>query len=147
MTLHATTVRGTRRTGHAPPRLALRDRGGPAGPVDGAWWPRTGEPAAELHELITAVAARLGHMVRIGFDWRKAGPDRNTARRAAATGDVGIMYLYGSNGARLDMLVIPAHTPSGIASAQMSWAAGTPWLARPIRTATTRAPSDRTRLR
>ncbi|WP_369690436.1 DUF5994 family protein [Nocardia yamanashiensis] len=68
MTLPWTTVYGPRRTGPRPLRLSLRDPAAPTGPVDGAWWPRSKQPAAELHELVAAVAARLGSMVRVGFD-------------------------------------------------------------------------------
>lgn len=127
---------GPRYTGLAAPRLTLRDQDSPAGPVDGAWWPRTSDPAAELHELVTAVAARLGQMVRVGFDWRTANPDRYCSRGTApaeATGRAGIMYLFGSNGARLDVLVIPAHTRPGLATAQMRWASGKQWQAPPNR--------------
>ncbi|WP_369637921.1 DUF5994 family protein [Nocardia sp. JMUB6875] len=140
MTLPWTTVYGPRHTGPHPLRLSLRDPAAPKGPVDGAWWPRSKQPAAELHELIAAVATRLGSMVRVGFDWRTNDPDSFTRRGTAAvatTSRAAIMYLFGSNGARLDVLVIPADTRPDAAAAQMRWASGKP---QPSPTARPRAP-------
>jgi hypothetical protein len=51
------------------PRLKLRRRRKPKAPttgyVDGAWWPRSRDLAAELPVLIAVLAARLGSIVRV----------------------------------------------------------------------------------
>ncbi|MFD0000073.1 DUF5994 family protein [Nocardia sp. NPDC127526] len=110
----------------------MRDPDQPGGPVDGAWWPRTADPASELNELTIALIPLMGHMIRIGFDWAAANPDRYgkgaTTRAAPA---LAVMYLYGPNGTRLDVLVIPAQTPARIAARQMFWASGTTWTLPP----------------
>ncbi|WP_157762228.1 hypothetical protein [Nocardia yamanashiensis] len=49
------------------------------------------------------------------------------------------MYLFGSNGARLDVLVIPADTHPDAAAAQMRWASGKP---QPGPTARPRVPEN-----
>ncbi len=71
---------------HARPLLLIpRDHGGHAAPVDGARWPRTGDPAAEPHEPIDAVSGPLGRMLRVGFDWQNASPASNRNYRMRAS--------------------------------------------------------------
>ncbi|GAA4838248.1 hypothetical protein GCM10023235_11770 [Kitasatospora terrestris] len=38
------------------------------GIFDGAWWPRSNQVLAELPDLITALSAHLGRIVRVGLD-------------------------------------------------------------------------------
>ncbi|MFS8102185.1 DUF5994 family protein [Lentzea alba] len=45
--------------------------------VDGAWWPRSSDLAAELPPLIAALAGRLGRATRVTFNltaWRAQSP-------------------------------------------------------------------------
>ncbi|QLY29252.1 DUF5994 family protein [Nocardia huaxiensis] len=118
---------GPRHTGPPTPRLTMREPGSAPGPVDGAWWPRTGNPATELRQLVTALAARLGPMARVGFDWIAADPTLLDSHAPTDATRAGIMYLYGRAGTRLDVLVIPAHTRPALAARQMRWASGKPW--------------------
>ncbi|GAA2739218.1 hypothetical protein GCM10010440_01190 [Kitasatospora cinereorecta] len=50
------------------PRLALEPTMSREGVFDGAWWPRTTDLVAELPDLITALGAHLGRIVRVGLD-------------------------------------------------------------------------------
>ncbi len=102
----------------------LRDRTATTGPIDGAWWPRTDQPMTELHQLVQAVAPRIGKLARLGFDWN--------ALESGATDQVSqIMHLVGSNDAALALLVIPAATEAPAARSQMRWAAGKPRIQDP----------------
>ncbi|WP_159401076.1 DUF5994 family protein [Streptomyces sp. NRRL B-24484] len=50
------------------PRLALEPTMSREGVFDGAWWPRSDNVLAELPDLITALGAHLGRIVRVGLD-------------------------------------------------------------------------------
>ena len=50
-------------------RVRLRPRRSASIAVDGAWWPRTENLTTELHDLVSAVTPRLGHVARVAYDW------------------------------------------------------------------------------
>ncbi|MFD7610090.1 DUF5994 family protein [Streptomyces sp. NPDC059828] len=50
------------------PRLVLEPTMSREGVFDGAWWPRSHHVLAELPDLITALGAHLGRIIRIGLD-------------------------------------------------------------------------------
>jgi hypothetical protein len=52
---------------HSEPRLHLNP--GQRGPcfVDGSWWPRSTDLTTELPNLVTALSARLGQLVMVGY--------------------------------------------------------------------------------
>ncbi|HZR53394.1 MAG TPA: DUF5994 family protein [Streptosporangiaceae bacterium] len=50
--------------------------------LDGAWWPRSADPAAELPALITALEGRCGRVTRLMLG--PAGWDSQPRRLAAA---------------------------------------------------------------
>lgn len=50
------------------PRLMLEPTLSQTGMFDGAWWPRSNHIRAELPDLITALTAHLGRIVRVGLD-------------------------------------------------------------------------------
>ncbi|RKT16961.1 hypothetical protein BX285_1321 [Streptomyces sp. 1114.5] len=50
------------------PRLVLEQTMAREGIFDGAWWPRSGHVLDELPDLITALGAHLGRIVRVGLD-------------------------------------------------------------------------------
>ncbi|MEU9074609.1 DUF5994 family protein [Kitasatospora sp. NPDC048538] len=50
------------------PRLLLEPTMTRGGVFDGAWWPRSNRVAAELPDLITALGAHFGRIVRVGLD-------------------------------------------------------------------------------
>jgi hypothetical protein len=99
--------------------------------LDGGWWPRSADPAAELPGLIAAVEGRCGRVTRLMLG--PAGWD-SQPRRLGAAGRVvklgwftsqpaGLLTaLCGSSG-RVDLLVVPAGTAEADALAAMDLAA------------------------
>ncbi|SMC53697.1 DUF5994 family protein [Lentzea albidocapillata] len=51
-----------------PLRLRLRPNALSTGHVDGAWWPRSRDLAAELPALLTVLAVRLGEIPRVSYN-------------------------------------------------------------------------------
>ncbi|MCX2946953.1 DUF5994 family protein [Lentzea sp. NEAU-D7] len=51
-----------------PLRLRLRPNALSAGHVDGAWWPRSRDLAAELPALLAVLAVRLGAIPRVSYN-------------------------------------------------------------------------------
>ncbi|MER7758005.1 DUF5994 family protein [Kitasatospora sp. NPDC097643] len=52
----------------ALPRLVLEPTMARDGVFDGAWWPRSKDALVELPDLITALRAHLGRIIRVGLD-------------------------------------------------------------------------------
>ncbi|WP_042388365.1 DUF5994 family protein [Streptacidiphilus melanogenes] len=50
------------------PRLLLETTLSRTGLFDGAWWPRSRHLQAELPDLVTALTAHLGSVLRVGLD-------------------------------------------------------------------------------
>ncbi|MFE2995252.1 DUF5994 family protein [Nocardia sp. NPDC059246] len=109
------------------PRLLLRDRDEQSGGVDGAWWPRTDNLTTELHDLVTALTARLGATARISFDWnwlslsqrRIDAPDGIEVTGPLPGQPPQVMYVFGPHDRRLRLLVIDPATTADRADAQM----------------------------
>ncbi|HET6705046.1 DUF5994 family protein [Amycolatopsis sp.] len=60
---------------HPLPRLVWKPQGGPAGHVDGGWWPWSRDLAAELPGLAAALTARMGYPTRVAYtvsEWDSA---------------------------------------------------------------------------
>ncbi|WP_394619624.1 DUF5994 family protein [Lentzea sp. JNUCC 0626] len=51
-----------------PLRVRLRPKAPTTGHVDGAWWPRTRDLAAELPALLAVPAVRLGDISRVSYN-------------------------------------------------------------------------------
>ncbi len=93
------------------------------GRVDGAWWPRSDDLAAEVPGLAAALASRLGPVERVAYHpaaWRPApkriGTDRAAVRLGAFhTQDPGVVDVAGAS-ARLTLLVVPPGTPAPVAA-------------------------------
>ncbi|TDD23839.1 DUF5994 family protein [Nonomuraea diastatica] len=123
----------------ATARSAIRLRLNPVldrrGTVDGAWWPRSSDAAAELPDLISAIEQRLGRAVlRVGLyhDVWDHIPRRVTARgRQVKVGsfrsaDPHLITLSIEGTAPISVLVIPPGTANDPAMAALtSAAAGT----------------------
>jgi hypothetical protein len=103
---------------HQKPRLKLKPKAPTTGSVDGAWWPRSRDLAAELPALLAVLAVRLGPIERVGYhlgDWGA------TLRNIRVDGSVvhlgGYRFQHADTvdvlGAklRLTLLVIPPETP------------------------------------
>ncbi len=108
------------------PRLRLEPTGSHQGMLDGAWWPRSRNPANELPALILAIDGTRGQVLRLvlaatGWDERP--------RRVTVDGRAIIIDYFGSQPAalltavcaqsRVDLLVIPASAGSATAHAAM----------------------------
>lgn len=111
------------------------------GILDGAWWPRSRDVAAELPGLITALTERLGPITRIGLDsaaWdrlptRITVDERTVHIDSFAVGDGTALVTRGDQDL-FALLVVPPETPVEAARAAMAEAvqAGNPKQARQI---------------
>ncbi|MFS8096942.1 DUF5994 family protein [Lentzea alba] len=114
-----------------PLRLRLRPKALTAGYVDGAWWPRSRDLAAELPALLAVLAVRLGEIPRVSYnltEWESA-PRQIAAEgvrvrlsgfwsRPAHTVDV-----VAGDRRRLTLLVVPPDTEPSAAHHVMMRAA------------------------
>jgi len=119
----------------ARPRLLLRpDRSG-AALLDGGWWPRSADPAAELPGLVLALDERHGLLTRVMVG--TAGWDASRPRRLRVDGPAGsrvvrlgwfatmaggLLIAISASGGRTDLVTIPAHTSEQDARAAMEQA-------------------------
>ena len=120
----------------AEPRLRMqRDRSGRT-LLDGGWWPRSSDPAAELPGLIAALDERHGRItsVMIGTaDWDASRPRRLSVGSPPGSRLVklgwfdtmpgGLLTAITSKGERTDLVTIPPHTGEQAAWAAMQQAA------------------------
>ncbi len=102
------------------------------GVVDGSWWPRTRDPAAELPALIAAVTDRLGMVDRITLsaDAWDTRPQHITTVGQQVVGldwsgvwDAHTIRVTGRDFSHLDLLVIPPDTATALALACLAIAA------------------------
>jgi hypothetical protein len=118
----------------AEPRLLLQgDHAGPA-PLDGGWWPRSADPAAELPGLILALDKLHGHVTRVmlgAADWNASRPRRiqvGGAGRVVRLGwfasmPAGLLTAIFVNGQRTDLVTIPPDASEQDAAKAMEQAA------------------------
>jgi hypothetical protein len=118
------------------PRLLLqRDDSGPA-PLDGGWWPRSADPAAELPGLILALDKRHGRITRVLLGtagWNASRPRRLQVGGTAgnrvvrlgwfATMPAGLLTAISASDQRTDLVTIPPDTSGQQAAAAMGQAA------------------------
>ena len=120
----------------AAPRLLLRPEHSPAAPLDGGWWPRSGDPAAELPGLIAALDERCGRITRVmvgTVGWDAGRPRRLYVGSPAgnrvvkvgwfATMPAGLLTAISASGRRADLVTIPSNASEQAASAAMGQAA------------------------
>src|SRR5690242_4128358 len=119
----------------AGPRLLLQsDDAGPA-PLDGGWWPRSADAAAELPGLILALGKRHGRISRVmlgAADWNASRPSRLRVDEAGrhvvrlgwfASMPAGLLTAISASGERTDLVTIPPDTSEHIAAGAMRQAA------------------------
>jgi Family of unknown function (DUF5994) len=120
----------------ARPRLRLQpDQSAPT-LLDGGWWPRSDDPAAELPGLILALDERHGRIIRVLLG--TAGWDPSTLRRLRVDGPAGsrvvrlgwfdtmpagLLIAISAGEERTDLVTIPPHTSEQDAAAAMERAA------------------------
>ena len=74
-------------------RLRLKPKAPTTGWVDGGWWPRSRDLAAELPGLLSVLAVRLGHIERVSYHLGEWGP---SLRKISCGG--GVVRLGGYRG-------------------------------------------------
>jgi hypothetical protein len=112
-------------------RLRLPPARLPLTMLDGAWWPRTADPVAELPALIRAVQLSRGYLSHLmlhadGWDStpRRIDVDGHVVRVAWFTsGPVGLLTTTCHGRDRVDLLVVPPGTADGSAEVAMAAAA------------------------
>jgi Family of unknown function (DUF5994) len=113
------------------PRLRLDPTLCREGVVDGGWWPRSRNPAAELSELIAGLASSLGPISRVALNpdaWDQA-PDRVAVdgRRVRVgwfrTMDPHLIGVTPAFQGRLALLVVPPRATTAAAAIAMAMAA------------------------
>lgn len=100
------------------------------GVLDGAWWPRSRNIAAELPGLIAALAEYLGPVTRVGLDagaWealptRLVIDDRIVHIDSFPVGDDTVLVTRGEQD-HFSLLVVPPHATPDAARAAMAEAA------------------------
>ncbi|MFI6096415.1 DUF5994 family protein [Lentzea sp. NPDC051213] len=114
-----------------PLRLRLRPKALTKGYVDGAWWPRSRDLAAELPALLAVLAVRLGEIPRVSYNLT----EWDTAPRQIAADGVRIRLngfwsrpahtvdLISANRHRLTLLLVPPDTDPSAAHHTMMRAA------------------------
>jgi hypothetical protein len=120
----------------AKPRLLVQPDHSGASLLDGGWWPRSADPAAELPGLILALDERHGRITRVmvgtaGWDasrprqLRVDGPAGSRVVRLGwfATMPAGLLTAISASDERTDLVTIPPHTSEQDARAAMAQAA------------------------
>lgn len=134
MTLTVTTAASTTtssRSEPSTPRLRLEPTGSTRTLLDGGWWPRSTDPAAELPDLILAIDRVRGPITRLVLS--SDGWDPRPRRLAVAGRGIRLGYFTSQptalliarcdNGDRVDLLVVPPDTARPTAEAAMAFAA------------------------
>jgi len=99
--------------------------------LDGAWWPRSTELSSELPPLLTALTARLGPVVLIGYRrgaWDPAPDHLDLAGHAVhlqgfVSSDPPTLVLVDDSGGRVTIRVVPPETDGATAAELMAAAA------------------------
>jgi hypothetical protein len=122
------------------PRLRLRPASPSRTPLDGAWWPRSYNPAAELAGLILALDELHGpitHLLQGSAGWDshprrlrideprtpRPGPGRRVRLGWFDTMPAGLLTALCADGQRVDLLTVPPDTTARSAQAAMDVAA------------------------
>jgi hypothetical protein len=112
-------------------RLSLKPSGSARGTLDGAWWPRSTDPAIELTALIEVVETQRAPVRRIalsmaGWDsaprrvWRGSG--RKVAVDWFQTSDDHLVRILPTDGQRIDLLLLPLDTEEATADLALTMA-------------------------
>lgn len=114
------------------PRLRMEATGSRRTLLDGAWWPRSTDPVAELPGLVLALDKLRGPVTRLvlaatGWDPhpRRLGIAGRVLRLGYFTSQPVSLLTAICGNDRIDLLVVPADTAAGTADAAMILAATT----------------------
>ena len=113
------------------PRLRLKPKAPQSGYVDGAWWPRSDDLAAELPDLLAVLSVRLGRIDRVMYnlnEWAKAPAKLATGgRRVRLDGyrrqPTRTLEVLGLNRTKIVLLVVPSNADPDEAHATLMAAA------------------------
>ena len=125
------------------PRLLLGPARSPGTQLDGGWWPRSADPAAELPGLVLALQGHgppgdhgpITHILLRVSDWdsrprrlRIEGLEGLTDTRVVRlswfdTLPTGLLTVISADGHRIDLLTVPPYTEENVAWAAMGQAA------------------------
>ena len=113
-------------------RLRMKSNTAARGYVDGAWWPRSHDPAAEFPGLVLAMRSWVGPVRRVTYhldDWDSAGralmvDGWSVTLVGLPTLEANTVVVTGPNHRRMMLLVVPPGTPGGLARAVLRSAAG-----------------------
>ena len=113
-------------------RLRMKPNSVARGHVDGAWWPRSHDPASEFPGLVLVMSSWIGPIRRITYhlhDWDKTGRELivegwTVTLVGLPALDANTVVVTGSNQRRMMLLVVPPETPGGAARAVLRSAAG-----------------------
>jgi hypothetical protein len=107
-------------------RLRLKPEAPVSGFVDGAWWPRSRDLAAELPVILAELELRVGPVARVSYHlggWDPA-PRRLPGARLRLEGfrttDPQTVTVVGLFGARLVLLVVPPSTAGPAAESALA---------------------------
>ncbi|GAB3209682.1 STAS domain-containing protein [Marinactinospora thermotolerans] len=115
------------------PRLRLHPVPGHSSVLDGGWWPRSGNPVAELPGLVLALDEYRGTVQRLELSatgWRSRPELLEVAGRAirlswSLSTPSDLLVAIGSTGARTRLLVVPPGVNDFVAHSAMEIAAQT----------------------
>ena len=128
--MRSTTERPTTISRDLEPRLCMQQHRSGRALLDGGWWPRSADPAAELPELILALDGRSGRIIRVMLgtaDWDASRPRRLSigppGSRVVRLGwfdtmPAGLLTAISASGERTDLVTVPPRT-----SEQAAWVA------------------------
>ena len=113
------------------PRVRLEFGGTQRTLLDGGWWPRSADPAAELPNLVPAIDVVHGPITRLLLSisgWqprprRLTVNDRILRLAYFASQPAALLTALCHNGERVDLLVVPPDTDAAVAEAAMTIAA------------------------
>lgn len=113
------------------PRLRLKPKAPQSGYVDGAWWPRSDDLAAELPDLLAVLSVRLRRIDRVMYninEWtRPSEKFANGGWRVRLDGyqrqPTSTVEVLGLNRNRIVLLVVPPNTDPDGAHATLMTAA------------------------
>jgi hypothetical protein len=109
-------------------RLRLRPSAPTTGHVDGAWWPRSRDLAAELPSLLAALGAHLGDVLRVSYnltEWdstprRIIGDGRQIRLDGFISRPAHTVDVLAADRHRLTLLVVPSNTDPAAAHQTMA---------------------------
>jgi hypothetical protein len=112
-------------------RLSLKPSSSARGTVDGAWWPRSRDPAIELAALIEELSAQRTRvrgiaLHRVGWDSAPRRIALTSGRKVAVDwfrgGDLRTIQIIDANYQRMDLFIIPVDTTPALADLALTMA-------------------------